>query len=107
MSKTIFVLLDACGYEIGTKYLGYLEHMVDYGLAAKYKVRGELPSMSRPMYETLMTGTPSHVHGITCNEIVRRSNQTSIFSLCRQSGLVSGAAAYFWMSELYLSLIHI
>ncbi|MFR0986303.1 MAG: hypothetical protein ACLSFZ_07030 [Frisingicoccus sp.] len=39
MGKTIFVLLDACGYEIGTKYLGYLEHMVDYGLAAKYKVR--------------------------------------------------------------------
>lgn len=61
MGKTIFVLLDACGYEIATRYLGYLEHMVDYGLAAKYKVRGELPSMSRPMYETLMTGVPSHV----------------------------------------------
>lgn len=39
--------------------------------------------------------------GITCNEIVRRSNQTSIFNLCREAGLVSGAAAYFWMSELY------
>lgn len=101
MGKTIFVLLDACGYEIGTKYLGYLEHMADYGLAAKYKVRGELPSMSRPMYETLMTGVPSYVHGITCNEIVRRSNQTSIFNLCKEAGLVSGASAYFWMSELY------
>ena len=35
MGKTIFVLLDACGYKTGTEYLGYLEHMVDYGLAAK------------------------------------------------------------------------
>ena len=55
MSKTIVVLLDACGYEVGTEYLGYLEHLVDYGMAAKYRVRGELPSMSRPMYETLLT----------------------------------------------------
>lgn len=101
MGKTIFVLLDACGYKIATENLGYLEHMADYGLAAKYKVRGELPSMSRPMYETLLTGVPSHIHGITCNEIVRRSNQKSVFSLCKEAGLITGAAAYFWMSELY------
>lgn len=101
MGKTIFVLLDACGYEMATEYLGYLEHLVDYGMASKYKVRGELPSMSRPMYETIMTGVPSHVHGITCNEIVRRSNQKSVFNLCRENGLTSGAAVYFWMSELY------
>ena len=101
MGKTIFVLLDACGYKIATENLGFLEHMVDYGLAAKYKIRGELPSMSRPMYETLMTGVPAHVHGITCNEVVRSSNQISIFKLCKEAGLVTGAAAYFWMSELY------
>ena len=101
MSKTIFVLLDACGYEVGTEYLGYLEHLVDYGMAAKYRVRGELPSMSRPMYETLLTGVPSHVHGITCNEVVRRSNQESVLYLCKKSGLTVGGAVYFWMSELY------
>lgn len=101
MGKTIFVLLDACGYETATEYMGYLEHMVDYGLAAKYKVRGELPSMSRPMYETLLTGVPSNVHGITCNEVVRLSNQENVFGLCKKAGLVTGAAAYSWMSELY------
>ena len=101
MSKTIFVLLDVCGYEIATEYLGYLEHMADYGLAAKYRVRGELPSMSRPMYETLLTGVPSHVHGITCNEVVRRSSQENIFSMCKKAGLTTGGAVYFWLSELY------
>lgn len=101
MSKTIFVLLDACGYEAATEYLGYLEHMVECKLAAKYKVRGELPSMSRPMYETVLTGVPSHVHGITCNEVIRLSNQKSVFSICKDAGLSTGAAAYSWISELY------
>ena len=43
MDKTIFVLLDACQYEAASKYLGYLEHMIDYNKGAKYKVLGELP----------------------------------------------------------------
>ena len=50
MDKTIFVLLDACQYEAASKYLGYLEHMIDYNKGAKYKVLGELPSLSKPMY---------------------------------------------------------
>ena len=37
MDKTIFVLLDACQYEAASKYLGYLEHMIDYNKGAKYK----------------------------------------------------------------------
>ena len=41
MDKTIFVLLDACQYEAASKYLGYLEHMIDYNKGAKYKVLGE------------------------------------------------------------------
>lgn len=49
MDKTIFVLLDACQYEAASKYLGYLEHMIDYNKGAKYKVLGELPSLSKPM----------------------------------------------------------
>ena len=45
MRKTIFVLLDACQYDAGTRNLGYLEHLIDYGKGAKYKVRGELPAL--------------------------------------------------------------
>ena len=41
MDKTIFVLLDACQYEAASKYLGYLEHMIDYNKGAKYKVLAE------------------------------------------------------------------
>lgn len=45
MNKTVFILLDACQYEAGTRNLGYLEHLIDYQKGAKYKVKGELPSL--------------------------------------------------------------
>ena len=57
--------------------------------------------MSRPRYETSFTGLPSSVHGITGNQIYRPSRFPNIFSLCREKGLVTAAAAYQWISELY------
>lgn len=101
MGKTIFVLIDACRYDLGSIYLSALEHRIDYGLGAKYKVTGELPSLSRPMYETLMTGLPMYRHGIGNNNVCRRSYCESVFSLAKEHGLTTGAAAYYWMSELY------
>lgn len=101
MAKTILVLLDGCRYDAISTTGGYFEHLIDRGLGAKYRVRGELPSMSRPMYETLMTGLPSSVHGVVNNQVVRLSRFENLFSLCKKSGLSTAAAAYFWFSELY------
>lgn len=101
MKKTIFVLLDACQYEAGTRNLGYLEHMAEAKQAAKYKVRGELPSLSRPIYATLLTGLPVFRHGITTNDARDTLPFENVFSLCRKQGGVTAAAAYHWMSELY------
>lgn len=101
MKKTIFVLLDACQYEAGTRNLGYLEHLIDYKMGSKYKVRGELPSLSRPIYATLLTGLPVCGHGITSNGTVRTLQGENLFSMCKAAGGVTAAAAYHWMSELY------
>lgn len=101
MQKTIFILLDACQYEAGTKNLGYLEHLIDYKKGAKYKVQGELPSLSRPIYATLLTGLPVYQHNIPLNEAVRTLSCEHVFSLCNAKGGVTAAAAYHWMSELY------
>lgn len=101
MGKTIFVLLDACRYDLGTIYLSAPEHWIDCGAGAKYRVMGELPSLSRPMYETLMTGLLMSRHGITSNAINRPSVCENVFSQARAGGLKTGAAAYYWMSELY------
>ena len=102
MGKTIFILLDGCGFRSAGENLGYAEHLVEQKLGAKYRVHGELPSLSRPMYETLLTGLPVQRHGISNNFAVRRSTCESVFSLCRKSGLKTAAAAYYWISELYV-----
>lgn len=101
MSKVILVLSDALRYDVAVSHMGYLGHLVEARLASLYKVTGELPSMSRPMYETIHTGLPSSKHGVTSNYVVRRSLKPNIFQSTVQAGLKTAAAAYSWFSELY------
>lgn len=102
MGKAILILLDACGYDAAARYAGTLEQAVEAGACAKYKATGRLPSLSRPMYETILTGLEAGVHGIFTNDTRRPSRCPNLFSLCRQQGLTTAAAAYGWMRELYI-----
>ena len=101
MSKVILVLSDALRYDVAVASMGYLGHLVETRQASLYKIIGELPSMSRPMYETVHTGLLSSEHGITANYIVRRSTKPNIFQAAVQAGKTTAAAAYSWFSELY------
>jgi len=80
--------------------MGYLGHLVEAKLASLYKVTGELPSISRPMYETIHTDCPS----VPRNRLkpgVRTSTKPNIFHSARAAGRITAAAAYYWISELY------
>lgn len=101
--KTVFVLLDGLASNYTKEHLGYLEHLCENNKAAKYEVLGELPSASRPMYETIFTGKPVYEHGITNNEICRLSNQEHLFHLLHQQDRKSLVLGYYWLSELYIS----
>jgi predicted AlkP superfamily pyrophosphatase or phosphodiesterase len=79
MDKVILVLSDALRYDVAKANMGFLGHLVESKSASLYKVIGELPSMSRPMYETVHTGLPSSEHGIVANSIRRLSNKPNIF----------------------------
>ena len=99
--KVILVMSDALRYDAALKGMGFLGHLVEKGKASLYKIHGELPSMSRPMYETIHTGLPTFEHGIVSNIVVRQSNYPNIFQVTHDSGKVTAAAAYYWISELY------
>ncbi len=101
MNKVILVLSDALRYDAAAANMGYLMHLVEYKKASLYKIFGELPSMSRPMYESIHTGLPSSETGIVANSVVRLSNKPNIFKLVRDAGKVTAAAAFYWYSELY------
>ena len=99
--KVILVILDGLRFDIAQSSMGYLSHLIEVSHASLYKVRAELPTLSRPLYEVLLTGTPASVNGITANAVARLSEQTSLFHLAAQQGLTTAAAAYYWFSELY------
>lgn len=101
MGKVILIVLDGLRYDVAQAAMGYLTHLLETAQVAFYKVRAELPSLSRPCYETLLTGTASSRSGITANDVVRLSNQVSLFHLAQRQGLCTAAAAYHWFSELY------
>ena len=101
MNKVILVLSDGLRYDTAAASMGYLGHLVEAKLASLYKVTGELPSISRPMYETIHTGLQASEHGIVSNQVVRTSTKPNIFRSARASGRITAAAAYHWFSELY------
>ena len=95
------VLSDGLRYDTAVTSMGYLGHLVEKKLASLYKVIGELPSISRPMYETVHTGLTASEHGVVSNLVVRRSTQPNVFLSAIEAGKTTGAAAYYWFSELY------
>jgi predicted AlkP superfamily pyrophosphatase or phosphodiesterase len=101
MSRVILILSDGLRYDTAVASMGYLGHLVEARLASLYKVIGELPSISRPMYETTHTGLTASEHGIVSNLVVRRSTRPNVFQSAVQAGRTTAAAAYWWFSELY------
>lgn len=100
-NRVVLVVLDALKFETACTHMGFMQHLVEQKKAARFEVKGELPSMSRPLYETILTGTPVMEHGIYHNLVNRQSKEQSIFHLLQLKGRTSAAAAYYWVSELY------
>jgi len=101
MSKVILIMSDALRYDVAKSHMGYLGHLVETRQATLYKIIGELPSMSRPMYETIHTGVTTSEHGIVANSVNRLSVMPNIFRCAVEAGKVTAAVAYYWVSELY------
>src|SRR3990172_3798901 len=79
MGNVIMVVSDALRDDTAALQMGYLQHLVEAEKATRYTVVAELPTMSRPLYETLHTGVPVSVHGVTHNRVVRRSTMPNVF----------------------------
>lgn len=99
--KVILVVLDGLSYSVAHQCMGYLNGLIKADSATLYKMECELPSMSRPLYECILTGIAPVQSGIVNNDVVRLSHFESVFSLAHQAGKTTAAAAYYWVSELY------
>lgn len=101
LDKLIMIILDGCRYDTAVAQLGFMGHLVEHQQAQLFKVKSEMPSNSRPLYEVLMTGVPTYENGIYSNFHVKRSKETSLFDLVQAAEGRTAAAAYYWYSELY------
>ncbi|MGC5701236.1 alkaline phosphatase family protein [Pseudomonas sp. NFXW11] len=99
--NVILVVLDGLNHEVARHAMGHLQAHVAAGRAALYKLQCELPALSRPLYECILTGVTPIDSGIVHNQVSRLSTQRSIFHYARDAGLCTAAAAYHWVSELY------
>ena len=99
--NVILVVLDGLNYTVARHAMGHLQAYVAAGRAALYRLECELPALSRPLYECILTGVPPIESGIVHNNVSRLSNQRSVFHYAREAGLTTAAAAYHWVSELY------
>ncbi|GAB3450068.1 alkaline phosphatase family protein [Insolitispirillum peregrinum] len=99
--KVIFVLIDGLAWQVAHDCMGHLQGLCEAGRASLYRLTSALPSLSRPLYECLLTGIPPVDSGVVHNQITRLSTRTSLFHLARAAGLTTAAASYHWISELY------
>lgn len=99
--KTILVVLDGLSFEVAQHAMGYLHAECAQGNGQLYQISCELPSLSRPLYECILTGVTPVKSGIIHNGVNRLSKERSVFHYARDAGLTTAAAAYHWVSELY------
>ncbi|WP_110686436.1 alkaline phosphatase family protein [Salinicola aestuarinus] len=100
--RVILVVLDGLNHDVGQHAMGYLHALCEAGRATYHALDCELPAMSRPLYECLLTGDRPVDSGVVNNDVVRRSTGTSLFDLAVAQGRRTAAAAYHWVSELYV-----
>ena len=99
--KVILIVIDGLAWQVAENETGYLHALAEAGAASILHVQSALPTLSRPLYECLLTGATPVESGILHNGVVRLSTGQSLFHLVSRAGLTTAAAAYYWISELY------
>lgn len=102
MEKLILIIIDGLSDKVASVNMGFMAQLVEGGLAVKGTISATTPTLSRPLYETILTGKSPLEHGIFNNMQNRQSHEYSIFHIIEAAGLVSAASAYSWISELYM-----
>lgn len=100
MNKLVVVLADGLRADTAGQCLGYLLAHEEAGTARWATLRCELPSLSRPLYATLINGQTPLAHGVVSNAYPGRALEHTVFDALARAGGRSAVAAYHWFREL-------
>jgi predicted AlkP superfamily pyrophosphatase or phosphodiesterase len=98
--RLVVVLADGLRDDTARQGMGYLHALEAAGRARWCTLRCEMPSLSRPLYATVVTGRTPIEHGIVSNEQHGVAIDGTIFDELAAAGGTSVVAAYHWFREL-------
>ena len=98
--RLVVVLADGLRADTARRCMGYLLALEEGGRARWATLQCELPSLSRPLYATLISGRRPIDHGILSNAQVGLRCDDTLFDDLHARGLRSAVAAYDWFYEL-------
>ena len=98
--KLIVLLADGLRADTARDYMGYAQALRVAGRAQWRELTCELPSLSRPLYATLINGRTPVDHGILGNVQAGVSAGATLFDDLHAAGRRSAVAAYHWFYEL-------
>ncbi|HEY4081213.1 MAG TPA: alkaline phosphatase family protein [Burkholderiaceae bacterium] len=99
-NKLIVLLADGLRADTARDYMGYLQALNSAGRAQWRSLQCELPSLSRPLYATLINGRTPLDHGILGNVQAGVDAGPTLFDDLHAGGRRSALAAYHWFYEL-------
>jgi len=98
--RLVLVLVDGLRDDTARRCMGFLLALEEAGRARWDTLRCELPSLSRPLYATLLSGQRPVEHGVVSNAQPGVRCAQTFFDTLHARGKRSAVAAYDWFYEL-------
>lgn len=101
--KVIMILCDGMRADTAFKEFGYVNSLcTNSNMGLKTISVADNPSVSRTNYETLHTGVPALIHGVTSNLIQGKSKmERNIFKELTKNGKTTAVVGSSWFYDLY------
>ncbi len=100
MNRLAVILVDGLRDDTARRFMGYVLALQEAGRARWSTLTCELPSLSRPLYATVVSGRRPVDHGIVSNDNVGVRLDDTLFDDLHARGGRSAVAAYDWFYEL-------
>lgn len=98
-ARIVVVVADGLRADVAAQAMGFVGALMESGQAASAQLRCSLPSLSRPLYASLITGETPLEHGIVSNQQIQACGP-SLFDDALAAGQRCAVVAYHWFYEL-------
>lgn len=98
--RVCLIIIDGLRYDT-VKKMSFLNGITETQYGFKFKSICSLPSLSRPGYERILTGSDTEINGINSNNMHIPSLTPGLPMLCKRRGLKTSVCGYYWIFELF------